>query len=146
MGRSAPFPCSRGFCVWRSRRSLSPQGLKRIWLVLEQRKDSKEAAKWRADLLARRWCLEGWRNELRPVDLRAVGPKVSPLRMSGHILSAVFTEGKISLYSLDSTPTPSLEQNQGGHSSLMEAYGVDKKQITPDSREPKTPPSVLCAV
>lgn len=100
----------------------------------------------RADLLARRWRPEGWRSELRPVDSRAVGPKVSPLRTSGHMTGAVSTEGEASSTSLDSTPTPSLEQKQGGHPSLMGAFAVDKKQITPDSREPKTPPSVLRAI
>lgn len=100
----------------------------------------------RADLLARRWRPEGWRTELRPVDSRTVGPKVSPLRTSGPMTGAASTEGKASSSSLDSTPTPSLEQKQGGHPSLMEAYGVDKKQITPDSREPKTPPSMLQAI
>lgn len=100
----------------------------------------------RVDLLARRWCPEGWRTELRPVNSRAVGPKVSPLRTSQPMTGAVSTEGKASSSSLDSTPTPSLEQKQGGHPPLMEAYGVDKKQITPDSREPKTPPSVLHAI
>lgn len=125
---------------------LVPLGAQKELACFRAEEGLQGAAKLRADLLARRWCLEGWRNELRPVDLRAVGPRVSPFRTSGHILGAVSTEGKISLSSLDSTPTPSLEQKQGGHSSLMEAYGVDKKQITPDSREPKNPPSVLCAV